>query len=147
MTISSLLVRSLILAVGLGFCSHSAAQEGAEFTFYDDPFVLGSYIDDPSTLIKKGMKQYEWQSVEEVPGVVRAKLDYKGYELRVDIHYSATKIWFEPISAINNDCAKKPCEVVQRHVDRWRLGLRRGIAKAITDEAIKDAYNDVYSQP
>ncbi|MEO2267469.1 hypothetical protein V1358_09170 [Pseudoalteromonas sp. YIC-656] len=138
-------VRLCIAGISLGLAANAIAQTSVEYTFYNDPFYLSDYVTDPAAVINKGLKQYEWQVVEQSPGLVQALLDHKGYKLRLNIHYSDSKIWFDEVSAENNNCSKKPCEVEQRHIDRWRMGLRRGIAKAITDEAVKDAYNAVYS--
>ncbi|WP_105201257.1 hypothetical protein [Pseudoalteromonas sp. T1lg10] len=140
-TLSSLLLTATLSCT---LVSQVQAETNQSFTLYDDPLLLQPYVTEPAKVIKLGMNQYQWRSVNQTPDTIEAELDYKGYVLRVDIHYNSEKIWFEAISSVNNDCKKPPCEVEQRHIDRWRTGLRRGIAKAITDLAVKDAYQQVY---
>ncbi|MEM0514786.1 hypothetical protein WCN91_05005 [Pseudoalteromonas sp. YIC-827] len=143
--IKSTLSHWLVAAsLGCALVGGASADSTPTFTMYDDPLLIQPYVTEPAKVIKLGMNQYQWRGTEQTPGTIAAELDYKGYVLRVDIHYNSEKIWFEAISSVNNDCKKPPCEVEQRHIDRWRTGLRRGIAKAITDLAVKDAYQQVY---
>ncbi len=115
------------------------------YTLYDDPFHIQPYITEPEKIIKKGMVQYGWAVLNENPGKIEALLDHKEYRVRVNIFYSVDKIWFESVSAENNNlCKQVPCEVEQRHLDRWRMGLRRGIAFAMTQEALRDAQAKAY---
>ncbi len=132
-------LRTLMLTLGLGICATSHA-----YTLYDDPFELQPYVSNPADIIKQGITSSKWQVANESPGKIEALWDHKGYRLVLNIHYDTSKIWFEAVSAENNGCKKQPCEVEQRHVDRWRLDLRRWIAQKLTDEAIRDANRQIY---
>lgn len=127
--IGSALVALCLLAPGLS----------QAYTKYDDPFTLQPYVSQPAEAIKKGLQQYQWTVLKETPGKIEAQLSHKGHELRLDIFYNASKIWFEAVSAQNLSCKKAPCKVEPRHLTNWRVGLRRGIAYQLTLLALEDA--------
>ncbi|EKE75498.1 hypothetical protein [Gallaecimonas xiamenensis] len=125
---------ALLLTLGLGFGTASQA-----FSLYQDPLPLKPYVKEPVKLIKHALQQAQWQAMGEAPGKVEALLDYKGYQVRVDIRYDQHQLWIEPVSAQNNGCKKAPCKVEQSNLERWHLNLRRWLAKDLTEAAVKDA--------
>ncbi|AFV00276.1 hypothetical protein [Simiduia agarivorans] len=120
----------------LGLCLVSAHEVNA-FTKYDDPFQISSYVTEPAAPIKEGMKRYHWVVAEEEPGRILAVYAHKNHEIKLNIYYNQEKIWFEQVSARNLGCTN--CEVKDRHLTNWRVGLRRGIAFALTHLALVDA--------
>ncbi|MBQ4835173.1 hypothetical protein [Pseudoalteromonas luteoviolacea] len=136
--ISSLLVTSpVVMAKGdLNLRSVS----GNNYTFYNDPFKLADYVKEPKKAAERGINKAQWKIKESGEGFIKAELDYKGYLLRSMIFYNDKEISFEHVSAERNDCAgKRSCQLKQRHVDRWRLNLRRQIALELTKLAKQNA--------
>ena len=115
------------------------------YTLYNDPLQVQPYVEAPADVIKTGMTQYQWQVETEQPGKIVAVLDYKKHVLKVNVHYTAEKIWLEQVSAVNNGpCKTKTCKLDDDAVERWHLGLYRGIALALTKEALRDASTQAY---
>ena len=129
---------SLIATFALALVLPMAA--GAQtFTKYDDPFNISAYVTDPAKPIKQAMDQYHWTVESEAPGRILAVYAHKNHEVKVNIFYTADKIWFEQLSAKNLGCKKGNCEVKERHLTNWRVGLRRGIGYQLTLLALEDA--------
>lgn len=126
-----------VMAAGLIVFCLAAAPKVDAFTKYDDPFMISGYVTDPTAPIKEGMKRYHWAVAEEEPGRILAVYAHKNHEIKLNIFYNQEKIWFEQLSARNLGCTR--CEVKERHLTNWRVGLRRGIAFALTQLALADA--------
>jgi hypothetical protein len=139
MNVKALFISVLLILMS---CITLSAQA---YSLYRDPLHIQPYIGDPTELIKAGMAQYQWQVESEEAGKIVAVLDYKQHILKVNVYYSAEKIWLEPLSAVNNGrCKKSPCKVDSDAVERWHLGLYRGIAHAFTKAALRDASEKAY---
>lgn len=114
-------------------------------TLYSDPLQIQPYVSDPAKTIKTGMSKYQWQVESEEPGNILAVLNYKRYLVKVNVHYTQDKIWIEPLSAVNNGpCKTSVCKVDEDTIERWHLGLYRGIAFAVTNDALRDASIKAY---
>ncbi|MCF2860134.1 hypothetical protein L1286_21875 [Pseudoalteromonas sp. SMS1] len=112
---------------------------GNSYSFYSDPFKLAEYVKAPQQVIEKAITHAGWKVKEKGEGFIKAELDHKGYLLNSTIYFDDKEISFEHVSAQRNDCSGSRCKVKQRHVDRWRLNLRRHIATQLTKLAKKDA--------
>ena len=136
--------KSLFISVGM-LCLSLCVTSADAYTLYNDPLQVQPYIEEPAKVIKAGMAQYQWQVETEEPGKIVALLDYKRHSLKVNVHYNADKIWLEPVSAVNNGpCKTSTCKLDTDSVERWHLGLYRGIAFALTKEALRDATAKAY---
>ena len=134
------LLRLALLALSCSFAFVAKAQ-----TLYSDPLQLQPYVTEPAKLIKAGMSQYQWQVESEQNGKIVALLDYKNHLVKVNVHYTAERIWLEPLSAsYSGPCKIAVCSPDEDSLTRWYLGLYRGIALAFTKEALRDATLKAY---
>ncbi|TQF70312.1 hypothetical protein [Pseudoalteromonas luteoviolacea] len=116
---------------------------GNSYSFYSDPFKLADYVKEPQKAIEKAIVNAGWKIKEKGEGLVKAELDYKGYLLNSTIYFNDKEISFDHVSAQRNDCSGSRCKVKERHVDRWRLSLRRHVATQLTKLAKKDAVSSL----
>jgi hypothetical protein len=139
MNIKTLFINILLLS------ALSVSLSAQAYTLFRDPLHFQPYVREPATVIKTGMAQYHWRVESEETDKIVAVLDYKRHILTVNVYFNAGKIWLEPVSAINNGpCKTSTCKVDDDSVERWHLGLYRGIALALTKEALRDASQKAY---
>lgn len=140
------MVRQALFTIILLFPLLACAWTG-NHTVYEDPVSYPPFIDDPAAVIKDGMARYDWTIVEQAEQSIRAKLDYEGHRIVVDISYGDGLITVKDVEHKKIGCepGSPDCAFDSDLYSRWRLNLRRGIALEIHQLTINQAINPLWT--
>ncbi|WP_394204653.1 hypothetical protein [Shewanella waksmanii] len=130
----------LILIALLGMSSSIKADE---LHIYQDPVPVGDYVKDEAAMLTKALARTGW--VYDQQGKQQfARLNYKGYQVNVELVHQPAGISLKLLDASRPDCGKKRCEADMDKVTGWLVKLRRNIAYELTllvrDDAIRRSY-------
>ncbi len=135
-------MKMLIASALVMICSFTA--QGYELKFYENPVPFNPYVEDIDTLLEQAVSRNHWKfRLDE--GKRLARLDYKTYQIDVELLVSSEGVTITPLSVSRTEC-KNRCKVDQDKVDGWLLSMRKlialGVTKAVREDALRQIYSD-----